>query len=333
VTFTQPAYYNSTPAILAPASPSGGTNQLPAYSPVDLGGTVRFQISPKLSLYFDRITEGTINQPLERSYVFTPGPAHTSESCVTTACTVTYPKDTRDILLQYHGIWTFNRFLSMDTGLSFRHRVYASGAGTPPLSGFPLFTAISATPYPYTLASQEHHMGYLGFTYVTKPMKEFMNSSFAFTEQFQTQAVDHNVAILCSAALIAAGTNGCAGKIAALNQVGYLDERPGTSRYYTSTQGVTWIWPVDPRRGVTFTLNERFGYLNWYENNPSPLRWNSALVYQLSKRFSPGFTLAVRHQDLHQTPNGATFAVPNAIHVGSWDVLGTFRLDTNSWFH
>ena len=240
-------------------------------------------------------------------------------------------KDTRDILLQYHGTYTFDRYWTMDIGESFRHRVFSSGAGTPPLTGFPLNTNISAQPFPFTLNSTEHHYGYIGFTYTTKPWKEFMNSSFSFSEYAQTQNVDHKVAMLCSAANIAVlPTNTCTGLAA--NQVGLFDERPGVQKYTTSTQGVTWIWPVDPKRGVTFLLNERFGYLNWYENAFFPYRWNSALVYSLNKRFSPGFTLGLRHQDLHQTPQGAPFAFPNAIHVGSWDIIGTWHVDTNNMF-
>ncbi len=99
------------------------------------------------------------------------------------------------------------------------------------------------------------------------------------------------------------------------------------------------IIPVDPKHGTSFLLNERWGALNFYEN-PSqlnggigiPYRWNSALTYQLNKRFSPGFTLALRHSDYYAIP-GMAVPFPNAIHVGSWDVIGTFHLDTNTWFH
>ncbi len=64
-----------------------------------------------------------------------------------------------------------------------------------------------------------------------------------------------------------------------------------------------------------------------------PYRWNSALTLQLSKRFSPGFTLAMRHSDFHSVPQGTPFVAPNAIHVGSWDLIGTFHVDTNTFFH
>jgi len=297
-TFTQPANYVNM-------------SQLPAYDPVDLGGTVRIPVTRKINLFFDRITEGTINEPLDR---------------VLQGGGTVLPKDTRDIILQYHGTYAFDRFVTMDIGHSFRHRVWASPAGP---NG--TLNVISAQPFPFTLQSQEHHYSYAGFTYVTKPWKEFMHSVFALNETVEVQNVDHNVAILCTAAMVTTNLNKCGGR--AVGQVGYLDENPGKSKYYETTQGVTWIWPIDPRHKVTFLMNERWGALNFYENAPFPYRWNSALVYQINKTFSPGFTLALRHQDLHQIPQGAPFAFPNAIHVGSWDVIGTFHLDTNTWFH
>lgn len=315
VTFTQPAYYSSTPAVQA-AIPSGGVNQLPAYDPIDLGGTVRIPVTRKLNLFFDRITNGPINQPLERSFL---GP--------TPGTVVNFPRDTRDVILQYHATYAFDRFVSMDVGNSFRHRIWATAPGP---NG--TLNTISAQPFPYTLASQEHHFSYLGFTYTAKPWKEFLRSTFVFSETLDVQNVDHNVAILCTAAMIAGSLNQCAGRLP--NQVGYLDENPGKAKYYETTQGISWIVPVDPRRGVSFLMNERWGYLNFYENTPQPYRWTTAFVTQLSKRFSPGFTLAMRHTDYHSSPTqGTPFTAPNVIHVGSWDLIGTFHVDTNTFFH
>jgi hypothetical protein len=251
--------------------------------------------------------------------------------CTVANCVATLPKDTRDIILQYHATYAFDRFLSMDIGESFRHRVFSSGAGTPPLTGFPLNTNISAQPFPYTLSSTEHHFGYLGFSYTTKPVKELLRSTFVFSETLDRQHVDHHVAVLCSAANKAAGAV-CG--TAAANQVGYLDENKNQDVYYETTQGISMIVPVDPRHGTSFLINERWGYLNFYENATAPYRWDSALTYQLSKRFSPGFTLALRHSDFHSSATQSTpFTSPNAIHVGSWDVIGTFHLDLNSVFH
>ncbi|MDB5094893.1 MAG: hypothetical protein JWO85_2994 [Candidatus Eremiobacteraeota bacterium] len=289
-TFTQPAYY-------------GLPTQIKGYDPLDLGGTVRIPVTRKFNLLFDRITEGTINQPLE---------------CVIQGGTRVCSNDSRDILLQYHGLYTFNRYLSVDLGDSFRHRVWNSGA-----------SGVSAVPFPASVSSTEHHFAYLGFNYTTKPWKALLNSTFVFSETLDAQNVDHHVGVLCTAANKALGAN-CTGLAA--TQVGYLDERPGQNVYYETTQGVSMIVPVDAKRGATLLLNERWGALNFYENAPFPYRWNSAMTYQLSKRFSPGFTLALRHSDYHAIPQGAPFAFPNAIHVGSWDVIGTFHVDTNTFF-
>jgi hypothetical protein len=303
VTFTQPAYYSNS-------------SQLPSYDPVDLGGTVRIPVTRRLNLIFDRITEGVLNQPSEASFI---GPSPGTVRIL--------PKNTRDVVLQYHATYAFNNQLTMDIGDSFRHRVFSSGTG----NGFAFNTNISAQPFPYTLSSTEQHFAYLAFTYVTKPWKALLNSRFAVNETGNGQNVDHHVAVLCIPANVALGATGCAGKTPA--QVGYLDEHPGLSKYYLATHGISWLVPVDPRRGTTFLLSERWGYLNFSENIGAPYRWNSALTYQLSKHFSPGFTLALSHADYHSSSKqNMPFTAPNSIHIGSWDIAGAFHVDTNSWF-
>ena len=186
---------------------------------------------------------------------------------------------------------------------------------------------------------------------MTKPWKDFWNSSFALAETVDRQNVDHRVAVACTAAnlppartaLPPAQLTGCPA-VANPLAIGYYDENPSQSAYFETTQGITWILPVDIKHGTTFTLNERWGALNFYENpglfpafgttTGQPYRWSSALTYQLSKRFSPGFTLAMRHSDFHSlATQGTPFVQPNDIHVGSWDIIGTFHLDLNSWFH
>jgi len=325
-TFTQPAYY--------------GTNaNIKNFDSTDLGGTVRLPITRKFSLFFDRIDEGTLNQPLGCERVL----AAKGE----TVC----PSDTRDVVLQYHGTYTFDRHWSLDVGDAFRHREQAVGACTATNPGCGAGGASSvpfncvnnglSTGPACTVSSTEAHYGYAGLSYTTLPIAELLHSVFVFGITGSAQNVDHHVAALCSAGNKAAyAANGfdptCTGLGA--GQVGYFDENPRQSVYYESTQSVSMIVPVDPKHGTTFLANERWGTLNWYENAALfggigvPYRWNSALALQLSKRFSPGFTLAVRHQDYHAIP-GMALPLPNAIHVGSWDVIGTFHLDTNTWFH
>jgi hypothetical protein len=302
-TFTQPAYY-------------GSSANIRNYDPADLGGTVRFPITRKFSLSFDRLTEGTLNQPLD---------------CYRNKGVLGCPNDSRDVILQYHGTYVFDRSWSLDVGDSFRHREFNSGA-----------SGVSAVPYPYSVSSTEHHYGYVGLSYTTRPIAELLHSTFVFSLTGDAQNVDHHVAALCTAGNKAAfAANGfpasCAGLAA--NNVGYFDENPRQSVYYESTQGVSMIIPVDAKHGTSFLLNERWGALNFYENPTLliggigvPYRWNSALTYQLNKRFSPGFTLSLRHSDYHAIP-GMALPSPNGIHVGSWDVIGTFHVDTNTWFH
>jgi hypothetical protein len=302
-TFTQPAYY-------------GSSANIRNYDPIDLGGTVRFPITRKFNLFFDRITEGTLNQPLECIRVLA---LHGARSC---------PNDSRDVILQYHGTYAFDSHWSLDVGDSFRHREFNSGA-----------SGVSAVPFPYSVSSTEHHYGYAGLSYATSPMSGLLHSVFVFSITGEDQNVDHHVGALCTAGnkAVDPGLLASCGTATAA-QVGYFDENPRQSVYYESTQGVSWIIPVDPRHGASLLLNERWGALNFYENAALfggigvPYRWNSAFVAQINKRFSPGFTLSLRHQDLHAIP-GMAVPLPNAIHVGSWDVIGTFHFDTNTWFH
>jgi len=304
-TFTQPAYY-------------GSNANIKNYDPVDVGGTVRFPITRKLNLFFDRITEGTLNQPLD---------------CIQIAGVPerTCPNDSRDVILQYHGTYQFDRHWTLDVGDSFRHREFNSGA-----------SGVSAVPYPFSVSSTEHHYGYAGLSYTTSPIAELLHTVFVFSFTGDAQNVDHHVGALCTAGNKATfANNGLPASCGTMpaTAVGFFDENPHQSVYYESTQGVSAIIPIDPKHGTSFLLNERWGALNFYENPTLlvggigiPYRWNSALTYQLNKRFSPGFTLSVRHSDYHAIP-GMALPAPNAIHVGSWDVIGTFHVDTNSWFH
>jgi hypothetical protein len=314
-TFTQPAYY-------------GSSANIKGFDPIDIGGTVRFPVTRKLSLYFDRITEGTLNQPLECELV----PPTGAKVC---------PNDSRDVILQYHGTYQFDRHWALDVGDSFRHREWNSGASGVSSVPFLCNGNGTATGPNCTVSSTEHHYGYAGLNYTTSPINELFHSVFTFSLTGDAQNVDHHVAALCSAGNKATWVNNglpaSCGTLPA-SAVGYYDENPHQSVYYESTQGVTWIVPVDPKHGTSFLMNERWGALNFYENASAfggigvPYRWNSAFTYQINKRFSPGFTLSVRHADYHAIP-GMALALPNAIHVGSWDVIGTFHVDTNSWFH
>ncbi len=313
LTYTQPAYY-------------GSNANLKGYDPIDLGGTVRIPVTRKLNLFFDRITEGTIHQPLE--CVIQPPAGRVCSN------------NSRDIILQYHGTYAFDRYVSVDVGDSFRHRIWnsnGSGVSTVP---FLCNNNGQSTGPNCTVSSTEHHFGYVGVNYTTKPWKELLRSTFVFSLTGDAQNVDHHVAIVCSAASRLLGAN-CTNLVN--GQVGYIDQNPRQSVYYETTQGISMIVPVDPKHGTSLLLNERWGALNFYENAgfsgttagaiSAPYRWNSSFTYQLSKRFSPGFTLAMRHSDLHAIPQGAPFLFPNAIHVGSWDIISTFHVDTNTFFH
>jgi len=356
LTFTQPGGVgpSGSTSLLLPAAIRH--NQYHAYDPLDLGGTVRIPVTRKLYFAFDRVTEGTLNQAVERVIVPAPQLPGTGTGTI-------YPGVSRDIILQYRGDYQFTPQLLMEVGESFRHRIYAndgSGVSSVPFlcanGTFAAVSTVGGVTIPgggCTVSSTEHHYGYLGFTWTTRPIKELLYSTFAFNLTGDRQNVDHNVGVTCSAGTIAqmnagyAKVNGCRNAsgvptVSALT-VGYLDENPSQSAVYETTQGVTWNIPLDRKRRVVFTDRMRWGALNFYENQPFPFRWAIANDMILTKVFSPGFTMALRHSDYHTNEMGtvgvnglapfATFISPNAIHVASWDVIGTFHVDTNSWFH
>lgn len=321
-TFVQPG----VPFIGRP-SPS---NQYHTYDPIDVGGTFRIPITRNIYAAFDRVTGGTINQAVER--VINP-PAQGG---------VIYPGSSRDIVLQYRLDEQFGRFL-IEEGLSFRHRIYANDGGG--VSSVPFLCANGKFASGCTVSSTEHHYGYLGVTYTTPPIKELLRSTFSFNLTGDVQHVDHHVGTLCRTATALKFAKGCttANTSATSLTVGYIDENPSQDLVYETTQFVTWNIPIDIKHRTNFSLRERWGALNFYENQPFPYRWATAVDYVLTKAFTPGFSLALRHSDYHSIQMGtdgvnglapfATFLSPNAIHVGSWDVIGTFHIDTNTWFH
>ncbi len=291
---TFPAYYYSSA-------------NLKGYDGLDVGGTIKLPVTKAFSLSFDRNVGGTLDQPT----VGNSGP--------TTANPVGAGNNSRDVVLVFRGDLQLNQFI-IEAGDSFRHRIWNGGSI--------LHNNISAQPFPYTLSSTEHHYGYLGVTYATKPDKYFLGgTNFVFNITGDAQNVDHHVAVLCSAANVRTGEFGCT----RAESVGYKDENRAQDRYYESTQSVAMNIPLRP--STTITLKDTWGALNFYENANFPYRWNGAVTEQITKRFSPNFSLSMNHQDLHQTLQGAPDVYPNAIHVGAWNIFADFHLDLNQMFH
>jgi hypothetical protein len=284
--FTQPETY-------------GRASQIKNYDPIDVGGTVRIPLSTMLSVSFDRNVEGTLNQPVQ-TFIAANG-------------TVTAPAATRDVILVYRADAQLKQ-LTVEGGFSFRHREFATGA-----------SGVSGAPFPFTVSSTEHHFGYVGLTYATKPISGFLNSWFALNVTGYGQNVDHHVGALCSAALVKSGACGTAGSVY------YINEGAGQDRYYESSESLAWLIPFKP--GVVVTLKETIGALNFYENAVGPYRWDSYDVEMITKKFNPTFSLSLRHQHLHQALQGYPFPFPQALDVGSIDILADFHLDFNHLGH
>jgi hypothetical protein len=307
-TQTYPLYYHNN-------------EQLKGYDGTDVGGTVRVPVARWFNLQFDRQVGGTLDQP----FIYAAGNGTTGVA-----------GNTRDVVLLYHGTFTFKKYLSLDIGEGFRHRLWATGAGGTNASG------VSSSAWPASYSSTEAHYGFAGLTYATHPIAGLHGTVFTATEQVSRQNVDHHVGVECTAAAIAVDENSCGGLLP--GQSGVHDENPNQSEYYETTQTVAALIPLDRSRyGSSFSVTEVWGTLNWYENAAFPYRWSSAITYLLQKKFNNVFTLGLRVRDYHQALQGlpedgaggtGCNVSPNcAIHVGSIDILGTFHIDTNQLLH
>ncbi len=334
-TFTQPAYYGNRQAgSSAPPIRHGPTNQ---YDPLDLGGTVRIPITRKFNLLFDRITEGTLNQPLE--CVLQPaapggaaGRVCPSDDAATSSCSTT-PR---------------TRSTGSSRSTSVTRSAIAFGT-TAAAASAPCRTCATTT------VSRPARTARSARPSTTSATPAFVHDQ-AVQELLEQRVRVHGDARpperrpprrhgLQRAADRVAPPGGVPADVPERQRQRRLlrrepQRRASTTRRPRASRGSCRSIPGTACRSCS---NERWGALNFYENPGiignfgttigEPYRWNSALTYQLSKRFSPGFTLAMRHSDFHSVPQGTPFVAPNAIHVGSWDLIGTFHVDTNTFFH
>lgn len=70
-------------------------------------------------------------------------------------------------MLVYRADLQLKRF-QVELGDNFRHREYAGGG-----------SGVSSAAFPATVASNEHHYGYLGVTYATPSIRRLANSVFS----------------------------------------------------------------------------------------------------------------------------------------------------------
>jgi len=182
VTFSQPGVPFNNPIDKATG------NQYHAYDPLDLGGTFRLPVTRYFYLAFDRFTEGTLNQAVERVINTNP---------VTHVASSSIPVSRATFVSSTAVTSKLGKFVVVEAGESFRHRLYANDvrASAPYLRllGNRKHTAGCTT------SSTEHHFAYLGMTYTTPPLLALFKSTFAFNLTGDAQNVDHNVGTICTA--------------------------------------------------------------------------------------------------------------------------------------
>lgn len=254
--------------------------QRKGFDPLDVGGTIQIPITRALSFAFDRGVNGLYNQAPENVIGSNPNSLN------------------RDIVLVERLDYQYKQFV-FEGGLSFRHRADGSG--------------VSSAPFPYTVSSNEWHMGYLGATYTTTPIRALHNSRFLFGLTGEEQPVDKHVAVLNRAT----------------NLVTYIDEHPNQNRYYESTESVGVIIPVDPLHGLSVSAKDTWGAGAYWENAPFPYRYTGVVVLSATKKFSNFFALSLRASNVHAVEQGFPYPVPNATHNEVFDVLADFHFDTN----
>jgi hypothetical protein len=254
--------------------------QKKGFDPADVGGTIQIPITRALSFSFDRNVDGLYNQAPENVIGSNPNSLN------------------RDVALVERLDYQYRQFV-FEGGLSFRHRLDGSG--------------VSGAPYPYTISSNEWHMGYLSATYTTNPIRALLNSRFIVGLTGEEQPVDHHVAVLNRTTHL----------------VTYIDEHPNQNRYYESTQLVAIVIPIDPRHGLTIGAKDSWGAGAYWENAPFPYRYTGTVVLSATKKFTNFFSLSVRASNVHAVEQGYPYPVPNATHNEVFDVLADFHLDTN----
>jgi hypothetical protein len=267
--FTQPAPFDTAA-------------QKKGYDPIDVGGTVRIPLTTTFSYAFDRIVGDIFDE---------------AAAPVLIDGVRSYPALFRDEVLINRVDYQLSPELTLESGLSFRHREEGTG--------------VSGAPFPYTVSSSESHYGYLSATYTTIPIHALGGSRFLFSINGERQAVDHHVAVLSG------GT------------VQYVDENPKRNAYYETSQRVGVIVPIDRKHGFTFSAREAWGATNFYENAPFPWRWAAATTLSVTRKFSNLFSLTLRQENALYAIQGSPLPAPNALHAETIDIFGDFHVDLN----
>jgi hypothetical protein len=325
-------------------------NSRPGYTMdrADVGGSTKWSFS------FDRSVGSTVDTAPERQLNPTTG-------------ATTYNANSRDVVLVYRTDWQFSPNWLLEGGLQFRHRAYAS-CETPPNGTSPAMcgltaagtsgdSGISSVPFPYSNSSTEAHWGYLGLTYVSKPIHELFNSWLVLNLTGDDQKMDQNVAVYCTAATTqlkypGSAAEPCAGHV---HQIIYVPEDDlqtnGTpplnqSNYLETTQSAGINIPFT--HGITGNYTYTWGALNFYENQEFPFRWSSAQTYAITDKFNPFVAFTLRWKNFHQDAQDIPYACgtgeknhagdiidgcTNATHVGAFDAFLTFHFDTGKLFH
>jgi hypothetical protein len=300
--FTQPLFVTSNPDKNSTTSnvlDYKGTG----YDSLDVGGTIKFPITPNFSASLDRGVGGTLD---------TSNAPVTNAPSKTGAQTYHYNAVTRDVVLNYRLDEQFHRLL-FEEGLNFRHRV-ATGGGT-------------ASSDPNSLNSTEGHYGYVGVTYAAPAIPWLHNSVFSFNINADAQNIDHHVG--CGDRIPASPASAAYPCPAGMS---VIDENPSRNRYWGTDQFVQLTVPVERRAGVTFNALFHWGATTFFENNPTPsvpLRFSTIQIYTITKRFNRFVALTLREKQQYGT-DGYPYYNGNALHTGDIDVFADFKVDTNN---
>jgi len=163
------------------------------------------------------------------------------------------------------------------------------------------------------LSSAEWHIGTLGVTWVSPPLKFLNGTVFVLNETLKTQRRNPSPEVLAA-------------------QGSYNIAYKGQRRIYETTQAATAVIPIDSRNGFSVAGTYVWGYLNFFQNAPFPWQYG-AWIFTATKRVTKDVDFVLKAENFAQRLQGDPFGTPtSAIHSVAADAYLNIRLDFNKIF-
>lgn len=158
------------------------------------------------------------------------------------------------------------------------------------------------------LNSGEWHIGTLGVTWASPPLKFLNGTVFVLNETLKTQRRNPSPEVLAA-------------------QGSYNIAYKGQRRIYVTTQTATAVVPIDARNGFSVAGTYVWGYLNFFQNAPFPWQYG-AWILTATKRVTKDIDFVLKAENYAQRLQGNPFGTPtSAIHSVAADAYLNVRID------